>query len=315
MTTTGSIADVRGIRVGHATRLEAATGCTVVLPPPGTIGSGEVRGGAPGTRETDLLRPGMLVEEVDAVLLTGGSAFGLAAAQGVVRWLEEHGIGFDTGVARVPIVPAAVLFDLGVGDAAVRPGPDDGYAACQAATDGAVEEGSVGAGTGATVAKLNGQEGAVKGGIGTASERDGDLVVGALFAVNAVGEILGEDGEPIAASRTSPPDATGSAWPPVAGTNTVIGVVATNARLSKERAHLLAIAAHDAFASAVRPAHTLWDGDTVFTLATGDAEGGQDVVERLAEIATARAIRRGVLSATALAGVPAVGPRDGGVDR
>lgn len=299
------ITDVPGIRVGHATNVQAATGCTVVLPPPGTIGSGEVRGGAPGTRETDLLRPGMLVEEVDAVLLTGGSAFGLAAADGVVRWLEERGIGFDTGAVRVPIVPAAVLFDLGVGDPGVRPGPQDGYAACEAAGD-TVQEGSVGAGTGATVAKLGGPEGAVKGGVGTASAREGALLVGALFVVNAVGEILGEDGEPIAVSRT-PTEGGGSSWPPVAGTSTVIGVVATNARLSKERAHLVAIAAHDAFASAVRPAHTLWDGDTVFTLATGEVEAAQDVVERLAEAVTAAAIRRGVRTATALAGVPAIG--------
>jgi L-aminopeptidase/D-esterase-like protein len=299
------ITDVRGIRVGHATNRAAATGCTVVLPPPGTIGSGEVRGGAPGTRETDLLRPGMLVEEVDAVLLTGGSAFGLAAAHGVVAWLEERGLGFDAGVARVPIVPAAVLFDLGIGDASVRPEPRDGYAACEAARE-AVEEGSVGAGTGATVAKVHGPEGAVKGGVGTASERDGDLVVGALFAVNAVGEIIGEDGEPLARSRVAPRDQP-TGWPPVPGTSTVIGVVATNARLSKTRAHLLAVAAHEAFASAVRPAHTLWDGDTVFTLATGEVEAAQDTLERLAEGATARAIRRGVQTATGVAGIPAAG--------
>jgi L-aminopeptidase/D-esterase-like protein len=298
------ITDVRGIRVGHWTDPEAATGCTVILPPPGTIGSGEVRGGAPGTRETDLLRPGMLVEEVDAVLLTGGSAFGLAAADGVMRWLAERDIGFDAGIARVPIVPAAVLFDLGVGDPSARPGAAEGYAACEAAA-AAVEEGSVGAGTGATVAKLNGPRGAIKAGIGSASAREGALVVGALFAVNAVGDILGEDGEAIAASRGEPASEQ-QTWPPSPGTNTVIGVVATNARLSKERAHLLAIAAHDAFASAVRPAHTLWDGDTVFTLATGEIQAAQDVVERLAEAVTARAIRRGVQTATALAGVPAI---------
>jgi L-aminopeptidase/D-esterase-like protein len=299
------ITDVRGIRVGHATDRAAVTGCTVVLPPPGTIGSGEVRGGAPGTRETDLLRPGMLVDEVDAVLLTGGSAFGLAAAQGVVAWLEERGLGFDAGVAKVPIVPAAVLFDLGIGDPSVRPGPHDGYAACEAAGE-TVEEGSVGAGTGATVAKLHGPGGAMKGGIGTASERVGGLVAGALFAVNAVGEILGEDGEPIAASRLAP-GADPTAWPPLPGTNTVIGVVATNARLSKERAHLLAVAAHEAFASAVRPAHTLWDGDTVFTLATGEVDAAQDTLERLVEVVTAGAIRRGVETATGVAGVPAAG--------
>jgi L-aminopeptidase/D-esterase-like protein len=305
------ITNVEGIRVGHWTDRDGATGCTVVLPPPGTIGSGEVRGGAPGTRETDLLRPGMLVEEVDAVLLTGGSAFGLAAADGVMRWLAERDVGFDAGIARVPIVPAAVLFDLGVGDAMARPGPDDGYAACEAATEGVVEEGSVGAGTGATVAKLNGPDGAVKGGIGTASEREGALVVAGLFAVNAVGDILGEDGEPIASSRGEASSGQG-AWPPSPGTNTVVGVVATNARLSKERAHLLAIAAHDAFASAVRPAHTLWDGDTVFTLATGEVQAAQDVVERLTEVVTAGSIRRGVQKATSLAGVRAITPDDGG---
>jgi L-aminopeptidase/D-esterase-like protein len=299
------ITDVRGIRVGHVTNRGAVTGCTVVLPPPGTTGSGEIRGGAPGTRETDLLRPGMLVDEVDAVLLTGGSAFGLAAAQGVVAWLEEHGIGFDAGVARVPIVPAAVLFDLGIGDPSVRPGPDDGYEACESA-DETVGEGSVGAGTGATVAKLNGPAGAMKGGIGTASDRDDALVVGSLFAVNAVGEILGEDGDPIVESRLAP-GADPAGWPPVPGTNTVIGVVATNARLSKERAHLLAVAAHDAFASAIRPAHTLWDGDTVFTLATGEVDAAQDTLERLAEGVTARAIRRGVETATGVAGIPAAG--------
>jgi len=299
------ITDVRGIRVGHRTHLEAATGCTVVLPPPGTIGSGEVRGGAPGTRETDLLRPGMLVEEIDAVLLTGGSAFGLAAADGVMRWLAERDVGFDAGAARVPIVPAAVLFDLGVGDESLRPTADDGYAACEAATERSVHEGTVGAGTGATVAKLHGPEGQLKGGIGTASDREGALVVGALFAVNAVGEILGEDGEPIAASRVDASET--SRGTPAPGTNTVIGVVATNARLSKERAHLLAVAAHDAFASAIRPAHTLWDGDTVFTLATGEIQAAQDVAERLAERVTADAIRRGVRAATPLAGVPVAG--------
>jgi L-aminopeptidase/D-esterase-like protein len=304
------ITDVEGIRVGHWTDVVGATGCTVVLPPAGTVGSGEVRGGAPGTRETDLLRPGMLVEEVHAVLLTGGSAFGLAAAQGVVAWLEERGIGFETGAAKVPIVPAAVLFDLGVGSPEARPGPQEGRAACEAATDATasvIEEGSVGAGTGATVAKLHGPDRAVKGGTGTASARDGGLVVGALFAVNAVGEILDEDGEILAGARPGGDEETRPPFPTPA-TNTVIGVVATNARLSKERAHLLAIAAHDGVAAAVRPAHTLWDGDTVFTLATGGADADQGSVERLTERVVAEAIRRGVRAATTLAGVPAVGP-------
>lgn len=282
------ITDVGGILVGHRTDRVARTGCTVVLAPPGTIGSGDVRGGAPGTRETDLLRPGMLVEEVHAVLLTGGSAFGLAAADGVVRWLEERGVGFDTGVARVPIVPAAVLFDLGVGDPGVRPSAGDGYAACEAAGD-EVGEGAVGAGTGATVAKLHGPEGAAPGGVGSAAVRNGDVVVGALAAVNAYGEVVDEDGAVLAGAG---PGGGGTPAP-----NTTIAVVATNARLTRDGAHRLAAASHRGLAAAVRPAHTIWDGDTVFTLATGTTEAPQDDLERMAEAALASAIRRGVQQA------------------
>lgn len=208
--------------MGSFTDPVGLTGCTVVLPPAGTVGSGEVRGGAPGTRETDLLKPGMLVQEVNAVLLTGGSAFGLAAADGVMRFLEERGTGFDAGVARVPIVPAAVLFDLAVGDPKARPTADDAYRACSEADDD-VTEGNSGAGTGATVAKLHGPEGGVKGGLGTASEVDGDLIVGALVAVNAYGEILDEQGEFLAGSRTPPEDEDGDQQA-LPGTNTVIVV-------------------------------------------------------------------------------------------
>jgi L-aminopeptidase/D-esterase-like protein len=295
------ITEVAGIRVGHWTDPVGMTGCTVVLPPPGTVGSGEVRGGAPGTRETDLLRPGMLVDEVHAVVLSGGSAFGLAAADGVARWLEDQGVGFDTGVARVPIVPAAVLFDLAVGQATARPGPDQGYTACGAAAD-EVAEGAVGAGTGATVAKLYGPNRAVPGGIGTAAVKEGEVTVGALAAVNAYGEVVADDGTPVAGAlpgeageregdkgEPEPP-----AWPGVAGTATTIAVVATDARMTKERAHLLAIAAHDGLARAVRPAHTMWDGDTIFTLATGRTEAPQPTLEQMAEQALAEAIRRAV---------------------
>jgi L-aminopeptidase/D-esterase-like protein len=306
------ITAVRGIRVGHTTDRRGLTGCTVVLCPPGTIGSGEVRGGAPATRETDLLRPGMLVREVHAVLLTGGSAFGMAAAAGVMRYLEERGVGFPTGVAVVPIVPCAALFDLGIGDPSARPGLPEGYSACDTASD-QVEEGTVGAGTGATVAKLYGPHRQVKGGIGTASATDGPLVVGALFAVNAVGEIYGEDGTVVAGARPADAEegadaASAPPWPHGPWTtNTVIGAVATNARLSKERAHLLAIAAHDAVSGVVRPAHTIWDGDTVFTLATGDMEAPQATVESLMERAVAESIRRAVLRATGVPGAPSVG--------
>jgi L-aminopeptidase/D-esterase-like protein len=285
------ITDVPGISVGHWTDPAARTGCTVVLCPDGTVGSGEVRGGAPGTRETDLLRPGMLVHEVHAVLLTGGSAFGLAAADGVVRWLEERGTGFDTGVARVPIVPAAALFDLGVGDGSVRPGPDAGYAACQAAGMDPGER-AVGAGTGATVAKLHGPERAVSGGIGSASVAGDGVTVGALAAVNAYGEIVDDDGAVLAGARPGDDDQEPQLpWP---GTSTTLAVVATDARLSRERAHLLAIAAHDGIARAVRPAHTMWDGDTVFTLATGTSDAAQSTLEAMAEEALARAIRGAV---------------------
>jgi L-aminopeptidase/D-esterase-like protein len=247
----------------------------------------------------------MLVQEVHAVVLTGGSAFGLAAAQGVVRYLEERGIGFDVGVARVPIVPAAVLFDLAVGDRSARPGPEDGYAACVAAGED-VPQGNVGAGTGATVANLKGPEGAVKGGLGTASARQDDVVVGALVAVNAFGEVLNEEGEVLAGSRLDG-SAAQAAFP---GTNTTIGVVATNARLSKERCHLLALAAHEGIAEAIRPAHTIFDGDTVFSLATcrpGETEAPQSVLEDLVERTTAAAIRSAVRAAESVPGVPAIG--------
>ena len=307
----GVITAVEGIRVGHSTDLRGLTGCTVVLCPPGTVGSGEVRGGAPATRETELLRPGMLVNEVHAVLLTGGSAFGLDAAAGVMRYLEERGIGFPTGVAVVPIVPGAALFDLGIGDPSARPGPSEGVAACDAATE-QVEEGTVGAGTGATVAKLLGPERQVKGGIGSALATEGSVVVGALFAVNAVGEVLGEDGEVVAGARPGEageeePGQAAVPWPLGPVTNTIIGVVATNARLSKERAHLLAGSVHDAVSGVVRPAHTIWDGDTVFTLATGQVDAPQDLLEQMADEAVGESIRRGVLRATGVPGAPSVG--------
>jgi L-aminopeptidase/D-esterase-like protein len=292
------ITSVPGIRVGHWTDPVGLTGCTVVLCPQGTLGSGEVRGGAPGTRETDLLRPGMTVNEVHAVLLTGGSAFGLAAADGVMRYLEEQGIGFDTGVARVPIVPGAVLFDLGVGDPKARPGPDAGYKACQNASE-QVPEGNVGAGTGATVANLHGHHRALKGGLGTESKQDGEVVVAALAAVNAWGEVLDEEGELLAAARPDPETNETSEM-----TSTTLVVVATNARLSKERAHLLSLAGHDGIDSAIRPAHTMWDGDTVFALATGEVDADQRALEALAMDVVAAAIRRAVLLAQSVPGFP-----------
>jgi L-aminopeptidase/D-esterase-like protein len=296
------ITRVRGVRVGHHTDREGITGCTVVLCPPNTTGSVDVRGGAPGTRETDALRPGTAVSEVHAVALTGGSAFGLAAATGVQRWLEERGIGFETPFARVPIVPAAVLFDLGLGDASARPDDAAGYAACEASAEGEVEEGSVGAGTGATFAKRPDPAAGWKGGVGTASVEEGDRIVGAIVVVNALGTVLGEDGEPVAENRN--PDAEPEPWP---GTNTTLVVVATNARLTKDRAQLLAQAGSEGVSTVVSPAHTMWDGDTVFAIATGEVEAPQRDLEAMAAHAVAEAIRRGVRSAVSLGGVPAIG--------
>ncbi len=299
------ITRVAGIRIGHVTDLTRITGCTVVLCPPGTTGSVDVKGGAPGTRETDAIRPGTSVNEIHAVLLTGGSAFGLAAAGGVARWLEEREIGFDTGVARVPIVPAAVLFDLAIGDASARPDEAAGYAACEAAAEGDVEEGSVGAGTGATVAKQPDPAAGWKGGVGSASVEEGEVVVSALAVVNALGTVVDEDGAPIAENRN--PDAEPKRWP----ANTTLAVVATNAALSKERAQLLAQAGNEGLSLAVTPAHTMWDGDTVFAIATGEVGAPQRDLEAMASRAVAEAIRRGVRAAGPLGGVPAIGPTMG----
>jgi L-aminopeptidase/D-esterase-like protein len=295
------ITRVAGIRVGHWTDPVGLTGCTVVLCPPGTVGSVDVKGGAPGTRETDAIRPGTIAPEVHAVLLTGGSAFGLAAADGVQRWLEARGIGFDAGVARVPIVPAAVLFDLALGDPGARPDAGSGAAACDAATDGAVAEGSVGAGTGATVAKHPDPAAGWKGGVGSAAVEEEGVVVGALAAVNALGAVTEDDGEPIAANRN--PDAEPASWP---GANTTLVVVATNAALTKERAQLLAQAGSEGLSLAVRPSHTLADGDVVFALGTGEVAAAQPALERLAIRAVADSIRRAVRQAEPLGGFPAV---------
>jgi L-aminopeptidase/D-esterase-like protein len=289
-----AISDVEGITVGHWSDVSALTGCTVVLPPRGTVASCEVRGGAPGTRGTDMLQPGTLIEEAHAIVLTGGSAFGLASAGGVERYLEERGIGSEIGPVLVPSVAAAVIFDLGVGDPTRRPGSDEGYAACLAAST-EVPEGRVGAGTGATVAKLWGPIRGVPGGIGTWAVGDGDLVVGALFIVNAVGEVVDEDGSVLAGPRLEPGERREDLveWMRVSS-NTTIGVVATNAMLTKPEARKLAGAAHDAIDMAIRPAHTIFDGDTVFTLATGRVEGSLSDAAFLVEPAVTTAIRRAI---------------------
>lgn len=310
---------VPGIRVGHWTNRDAVTGCTVVLCPPRTVGGVDQRGGAPGTRETDLLRPMHLVEHVHAVLLSGGSAYGLSAADGVMRYLEERGIGYPAmpGVV-VPIVPAAILFDLGIGSSSVRPGTDAGYTACQNASSDPVPQGSVGAGTGCRVGGLLGNELATKGGIGSATVDLGEgLLVSALIAVNALGDVVDERGEILAGVRR-PDDPnqflgvlsvlqqSAHFVPPAASNNTVIGVVATNARLTKEEANKVAQMAHDGLAQAVRPAHTWFDGDTLFTLATGEKTANANVVGAFAAEAAARAIRQAVRQAVSLGGVRAI---------
>lgn len=315
----GTLTDVPGILVGHYTNLEAATGCTVILTPQGARASVDVRGPAPGTRETDLLRPGRLVQEVHAVLLTGGSAFGLAAADGVMRWLEERGYGFDTGVAKVPIVPAAVIFDLAIGDPKVRPGPEAGYAACEAASDGPVPEGNVGAGTGATVGKLLGMRYAMKAGLGTASVRlAGGVIVAALAVVNALGDVVDPQTGTILAGTRKPVVGgfldtnaalrghLGQTVLGLMGGNTTLVVVATNARLDKSELTTLASMAHDGLARAIRPVHTMLDGDTVFTLSCGDVRGNLTAIGAAAADVVAEAIVRAVQKAESLHGIPAL---------
>ena len=308
---TGSLVDVPGLQVGHAQMAGRLTGCSVVLAPQGAVCAVDVRGAAPGTRETDLLNPANLVERVHAVLLCGGSAFGLDAASGVMRWLEAHDIGFQTGFGRVPIVPAAVLFDLPAvragDDPQVRPDADCGWRACKAASTAAPAAGNVGAGSGAAVGKLLGLDRAMKGGIGHASVQVGPWVVATMIACNAIGDVIDPDtGRVLAGARSDDGQSlrdtqaallAGEATRrPMPGTNTTIGVVATNATLTKAQAQRLATSAHDGLARSIRPVHTTLDGDTLFAMATG-AEGAPPDLMLLTTLAA---------HATALATVDAV---------
>ncbi len=311
MAALGAITDVAGLSVGHFTDTRRPTGCTVVLCPQGVTCGVDVRGGAPGTRETDLLRPENMVERVHAVLLTGGSAFGLDAAGGVMRWLDAHGHGLAVGPARIPIVPAAVLFDLWVGDPRFRPDAEAGHAACAAASTAAPAMGNVGAGTGASVGKLFGFERAMRGGIGTASLSVAGFTVGALVAVNAVGDVLDETGQVLAGVRTADGrrrlgciDALMAGELPtglLAGSATTIGVIATDAQLTKAQATQLASLAHHGLSRCINPL-TAMDGDTLFALATGSAGKSGDVslLGALAAQAVALAIRAAVRQATSL---------------
>ncbi|HEY8393170.1 MAG TPA: P1 family peptidase [Thermaerobacter sp.] len=311
----GGLTDVAGVWVGHATDRDGATGCTVVLCPDGARCAVDVRGGAPGTRETDLLGPGRLVQEVHAICLAGGSAFGLAAADGVMRWLEERGVGFDTGVVRVPIVPAAILFDLAVGDPRARPDAAMGYAACEAASSGPVAEGSVGAGTGAVVGTILGPAGARKGGVGTASLRTGGgWTVAALVVLNCYGGVR----DPATGRWLVGPPPTGAVAPvwPGAGTNTTLVVVATDAPLDRDRLQRVAQVAQTGLARVVIPVHTLLDGDVAFALATGRRAGEPGPADLLAIADAAaelveRAALRAVRTAEPLAGVPRATEGDG----
>ena len=287
-----TITAISGLEVGHWTNTEAMTGCTVVVLPEPNVVTVEVRGAAPGSREIAILAPGMRVEQAQAILLTGGSAFGLSAADGVVKGLEADGRGHDALVAKVPIVPAAVLFDL-YPDASVRPGPDEGEAAYRAASDEPVASGLVGAGTGATVAKWRGFDHMRPGGIGSAIRAAGEAVVGALVAVNAVGDVFSIEGEPLTGGAHEPGP---HALIPESMSNTTLAVVATDARMSRNELSRLAVRAQDSFAACIRPSHTRFDGDIVFAVSCGEAEAEVEALAEAAFGATAAAIEAAVRS-------------------
>ena len=313
-----AITDVAGIKVGHFTDSRRPTGCTVILVEESAVAGVDVRGAAPGTRETDLLDPVNTVQAVHAIVLAGGSAFGLDTATGVMRYLEERGIGYNVGVAKVPIVPAAILFDLGVGDAKIRPDAEAGFKACKAASANAPAEGNVGAGAGATVGKLFGMSRAMKSGIGTSAIKlESGVSVGAIVAVNAVGDVFDPStGKPIAGARTKDGKSLvnsmaailkGEPLPPtLAVAATTIGVVATNAVLTKAQATKVAQMAHDGLARAINPVHTAADGDTIFALATGRSAkpGNVTLIGALAAEAMSRAVVRAVRAARGIAGFP-----------
>jgi L-aminopeptidase/D-esterase-like protein len=311
----GTIVDVPGVKVGQVQNEEALTGCTVIVLEKGSACGVDVRGSAPGTRETDLLNPINSVQEVNAVVLTGGSAYGLDAASGVMRYMEEQGQGYNVGVGVVPIIPAAVIFDLSIGSAKIRPDQQMGYEAARLASKQPVQQGNVGAGTGATVGKMAGMKRAMKGGLGTASRRlPNGLVVGAIVAVNAVGEVrLPSTGEILAGARGEDGNIRDSlSWmidattPPVpAGTNTTIAVVASNANLNKVQANKVAQMAHNGLAKTIHPVHTMSDGDMIFAIATGDVDASVNLVGTLSVEVLAEAVVNAILSAKGAGGVPA----------
>jgi L-aminopeptidase/D-esterase-like protein len=302
---------IPGASVGHAQNLEAATGCTVILTVDGAVCGVDQRGGAPCTRDTDKLRPMHLVDMVHGVLLTGGSTFGLSAADGVVKWLEERNYGFDAGVAHIPIVPSAALFDLNIGSSKIRPNAEMGYEACENATENlSTKAGTIGAGTGATIGGILGHNGRMKGGLGTNVIRlSNGIFVGAIFAVNCFGDILNpKNGQIIAGARKMPGGELANTMKEIlkmpesfsqATTNTVIGAVLTNATLSKEEVNKVAQMAHNGIARTICPANTMFDGDTIFAIATGkDKRANVNIIGALAAEATADAIVNAIKEAT-----------------
>ena len=311
-----SITDIAGIKIGHAQDLAAATGCTVIICEKGAVAGVDVRGGSPGTRETDALDPVNNRKETHAVLLSGGSSFGLDAAGGVMRFLEERGIGRSVGVTNVPNVSGAILFDLKCGDYKIRPDAEMGYKACLSAGPLPLAEGNVGAGTGATVGKILGLDHAMKGGIGTCAFQQGELKVGAIFAVNCVGDVFDSSkGKFIAGVLDKETRKIGGSENIIISKyneitdlfsgNTVIGCVVTNAKLDKSQANKLASVSQNGIARAVRPAHSIYDGDTVFTLGTGEVEAHFDAVGVMAARATELAIINAVMKAESLFGFTA----------
>jgi L-aminopeptidase/D-esterase-like protein len=309
-----AIVDVPGIKVGHSQDLKAGTGCTVIICEKGATTGVDVRGGAPGTRETDLLNPVNLVDKANAIYLGGGSAFGLDGASGVMKYLEEKEIGFDVALTKVPIVPGAVLFDLGIGDYRVRPNARMGYDACLNASDAEVSQGNVGAGTGATVGKIFGGLRCMKSGLGTASFKSQELIIGAIVAVNCFGDVVDpESGEIIAGVLSEDKKSFANTMSFLRNfpqktkdnfsKNTTIGVIATNAKLTKAGATKVAMMAQDGYARTISPAHTMFDGDTIFCMATGEVEAGVNVVGAITAEVMARAIVKAVKSTESLYGL------------
>ena len=302
-----------GFAIGHWTEVNALTGCTVILCPPKTVGGCDVRGSSPGSRELSLLASEKTMQEVHAVLLTGGSAYGLAAADGVMKYLEEHDIGYQTPWARVPIVPAAVIFDLNIGSRNTRPKAENGYEACTMARDVVLQLGNIGAGMGATVGKWAGVETRMKGGVGYATVKEGNLLVAALAVVNAVGDVLDESGGVLAGARSKEggwlaekdPLRTFALANVVLQSNTTLVAIMTNARLSKVEVNRLTQRGNDGMARAIKPAHTSYDGDVVFGLSSGVLDVNFDLVAEMGAAVTADAIRSGVQHASSIQDVPA----------